>query len=101
MEYSHRKLRASRKRLQSIDRIFSSIGFRPFAPAPENINLRAEFCAQVHRRHGFLNGVRADRRIPAGERPILEDWIAKKVGGGHRHFQIIAVDALFEVGNDR
>ena len=73
------------------------IGFRAFAPAPEDVDLGAKFHAQVDGFHGFLHGVSADFRIVAGESAILENRIAKQVGGCHRNDQTGIREGLAEI----
>ena len=59
--------------LEAIDGVFAGVGFGAFAAAPEDVGFGAEFGAEVHGGHGFLDGVGADAGVAGGERAIFED----------------------------
>ena len=66
------------------DRALARIRFGAFASAPEDVDLRAEFHAQVNGVHRLLQGIGAHFWIVGGESAILEDRVAEQVGGRHR-----------------
>ena len=72
-----------------------------FAPAPEDVHLRAELDAQVDGVQGLLQGIGAHLRVIAGEGAILEDRVAEQVGGRHGHDQPGIRQRLAEVLFDR
>ena len=59
-EYSQRKLIASRKRLIASTGFLVASRFDALAAAPEDVDLRAELGAEVHRAHRLLDRVGAD-----------------------------------------
>ncbi len=69
--------------LDGIHRALAGIGLGAFAPAPEDIDLRAELHAQVNGFHRLLQGIGAHLGIVAGESAVLEDRVAEQVGGRH------------------
>ncbi len=75
------------------------IAFDAFAAAPEDINLRAQFGAEIHRPHRLLNRVSADFGVVAGERAVLEDRIGEEIGRRHRDDQAVVLQRLFEVAS--
>ena len=66
-------------------RAAAGIGLRAFASAPQDKNLRAQFRAQIHRAHGFLQGISAHFRIVGGKGAIAENRMKEERHGRHGH----------------
>ena len=86
--------------LQCFARVFRRIDLGTFAAAPEHVNVRAQFRAQVHRPHRLLQRIEAHARIVGSERPVFEDWIVKEICSGHWNFHAVIIQRLSELAYD-
>ncbi len=85
------------KPLAGVERALAGIGLGAFAAAPEHVDLRAQFDAEIDRAHRLVQRIGAHLRIVAGEGAIAESRIAEEVGGRHRHDEAGVVQRLLEI----
>jgi hypothetical protein len=67
--------------------VLGGAGFRAFAPAPEDVGLRAEISRQVQVPHHLGQREPPDLAVVGGERPVPEHRVAEQVRGGGGHHQ--------------
>ena len=88
------------KPLDGFDRVLRRVDFCAFAPAPEDVGLRAQLHAQIHRPHRLLQGVGAHAGVVRRERAVLEHRIGEQVRRRHRHGHAGGVERLPEIPDD-
>ena len=85
---------------EGVGGVFAGVGFGALAAAPEDEGLGAEFGAEVHGGHGFLEGVGADAGIAGGGGAVFEDGVREEVAGGHGDGEVVVFEGFFEVLED-
>ena len=78
----------------------AGIGLDAFATAPENEYLCAEFRAEIHGAHGFLQGVGADFGIVGGEGSVAKDGVIEQRDCGHGNDDAVIGAGLTEFLDD-
>jgi len=86
--------------LSGVERASAGVGLGALAPAPEDVDLRAQFHAQVYGAQRLVQGVGAHGGVVGSESAVFESRVGEQVGGGHRHDQPGLGQRPLEVGDD-
>jgi hypothetical protein len=86
--------------VERVARVLGDGRLGALAPAPEDVDLRAELDAEVDRAHRLADRRAADAAVVGGERAVLEGGMAEQVRRGHPDAQARLVQRRPEPRHD-